>query len=192
MSWPEDDWRYGHPDWTYIVDTGGIGRFVKRAPRKRRRAPRALRFADLQPGAVLVHRGKFTTERHGETIMQVANSNTIQEVKTTACFVVVTDRWFDPCAGQRDPVAGEMAATRYVGPDGAVSSKQRHTLRGLAMQGYSYATPEQAQAVSDFVAERVQLMLLLESKAITLDQARLRATPYRSLLRMLEPVPDRA
>jgi hypothetical protein len=54
-------------------------------------------------------------------------------------YYIVTDLWFDPVAGQDDPIAGEMVAISHINEAGIWRRKQPHTKRGLASQGFHYA-----------------------------------------------------
>lgn len=106
---------------TWITDNSGT-RWVEPIPRKRRKPARALRFADLEVGQQLMRRPKADWYRK---IPQ---------------YYLVTDRWFDPVAGQTDPVAGQMVALCIIKSDGETSGrKSGTTLRGLASQQYEYA-----------------------------------------------------
>lgn len=88
----------------------------------RRKPGRALRFAGVKPG---------------DQLMLKPLENWYRKVPL---YYIVTDRWFDPVAGQIDPVAGEMVGYRQVGEDGEPRSlKSATTLRGLASQQFLYA-----------------------------------------------------
>lgn len=153
---------------------------------RKRRAPGVpRRFHDLQQGAVLIHRAKYRSEKAVPTIRPVANSNVLEETLTATGLAVVSDRWFDPVAGQHDRWAGEMAGLRLLTSRGLGPNKTPHTLRGLAQQGYHPTTPEQQRLASDWLAARVQLMLELDSGRVTLEEARLRAQPWAQLMREL-------
>lgn len=104
---------------TWITDDNGT-RWVELPERKSRKSPRALRFADLKVGDQL-----FWTRYHWPD---------------SAGYYLVTDLWFDPVAGQDDETAGRMVAIVRLGHDGEPRGhKERHTLRGLASQGFQYA-----------------------------------------------------
>jgi hypothetical protein len=186
VSWWEQDPRYGKAGWTLIHPAdGGRPYFVQARPRKRRASPRALRFADVQAGAVLI--GKVGWHEQVKHPLPVANDD-LRRVEHEF-FAVVTDRWFDPCAGEDDRLKGEMVAVKQVNAQGLPGGKRPHTLRGLASQGYRYATPDQARAVHEFVAERAELMEAWKAGRLTEQEVRLRARPYRELMRLLPPRP---
>lgn len=106
---------------TWITDSGGT-RWVEPVPRKRRKPGRALRFANLEVGQQLMRRPK---------------ANWYRKIPQ---YYLVTDRWFDPVAGQTDPVAGQMVALCDIKSNGELSKrKSGTTLRGLASQQYEYA-----------------------------------------------------
>jgi hypothetical protein len=106
---------------TWITDNTGT-RWVEPVPHKRRKSPRAIRFAELKVG---------------DQIKRIWRTNGFREHES---HYVVTDRWFDPVSGQRDAVGGEMVAVRRINERGdVVGRKMRHTLRGLASQGFNYA-----------------------------------------------------
>lgn len=59
---------------------------------------------------------------------------------------VITDKWFDPVAAWDDDKqeeaasAGQMVAVRRVNEDGTLSRmKERHTVRGLPVNGFRIA-----------------------------------------------------
>lgn len=188
MDWWQEDPRYGAKGWTLIWPSdGGRPYFVKVSPRKPRAKPRALRFGELKVGDVLIHRGKIVSERYVPPAegFTPANENRRTEVEHYAGFYVVEHRWFDPCAGHDDRWAGEMAGVCQVNHNGKVARPNPHTLRGLAMQGFHYATSDQAERVRAFIEERAQLIAAYHAGQLTDDEARLRATPYRDLIRGL-------
>jgi len=186
-DWTKDP-RYGHPEWTLIHD-GAASYFVKVQPRKRRRKPRALRFAAVKVGDVLVHRGKSVSAIYPKPPAGVSIANDVEPtVKTTpyASFWIVTHRWFDPCHGWDDPTAGEMVGAMPVNQNGIYHGRPYPwTLRGLAKQGYHYATEEQAGRVTAFIHERRVLIGAVHAGELTREEASLRATPYRELIRDL-------
>lgn len=125
------------------VTTATGTRWVKYAPRKRRKPGRALRFANIAIGAELV------------CVHWHANDQVTPE---TMPRYVVTDLWFDPVAGERDPIAGQMVAIRTLRDGQPIGSKCPHTRRGLAMQGYHYAEDYLARwrATSADVAQQIE------------------------------------
>lgn len=188
MSWWENDPRYGKAGWTLIHPAdGGQPYFHKVVGRKRRAKPRALRFAALKQGDVLIYRGKAVSERYVPPAdgFTPANENRLTEVRLYAGFAFVEHRWFDPCAGHEDRWAGEMAGVCLVNHNGKVASPTPHTLRGLAMQGYHFASPEQADRVRAFIAERAELIAAFAAGELTEHEARLRSMPYRDLVKDL-------
>jgi hypothetical protein len=134
VSWWESDPRYGTPGWTVITDDRGT-RFVYTQPTKVRRKPRALRFAKVAPGDVLIRPRKSISMHYPKPLFPVPNDNERVEVKRSWEFAVVEDRWFDPCAGQADATAGEMVSVRWIWSEGVAGTKLPHTLRGLASNG---------------------------------------------------------
>lgn len=185
MAWPDDDWRYGHPDWTLVTDAMG-SRFVERAQRKRRRAPRALRFEQLKVGAVLLKRTKNRSIHYDPPFMEaIANDNGREEIAIRNEFAIVEDRWFDPCQGQFDRLKGEMASVRPVGPNGAWQTKLAHTLRGLASQGFDHVSDEAADRIRAFVKERAEIIAAWTSGEISTSEAQLRASSYRRMMEEL-------
>ena len=107
---------------TWVTDDAGT-RWVELPQRKRRKSPRAVRFAAIKVGDQLMRRWKT------------------YDGKTTVWYYVVTDLWFDPVAGQRDETAGRMVAIRSIDSRTGEprSHKERHTVRGLALQGFVYS-----------------------------------------------------
>ncbi len=62
------------------------------------------------------------------------------ELSQVTWYYLVTDLWFDPVAGQDNPVAGRMVAIVSIDADGYPHHRKApHTLRGLASQGSRYA-----------------------------------------------------
>lgn len=186
MSWWEKDPRYGRPGWTVVHDDQG-SRFVRVPKRKRRKAPRALRFAEVKVGDVLIHRSKHKVSKAIKRPVPVANDEDDYrlEVSQHAAFWVVEHRWFDPCQGQHDRLKGEMVGVCPVNAMGKGPTAYPHTLRGLAMQGFDYATPEQAARVRAFMEERRKLIAAFEAGEASQDEVRMRSTPYRELVRGL-------
>jgi hypothetical protein len=105
---------------TWIVDQFGR-RWVEPVPRKRRAPGRALRFAELKVGDQIMAPTRWATQN-------------------SVIYYIVTDLWFDPVCGQLDETSGLMVAIRRLGQDGEpCARKERHTLRGLAQNGYHYS-----------------------------------------------------
>lgn len=106
---------------TWITNESGT-RWVDVPQRKRRKPPRNLRFADIAVGRQLVQRPSKNLYRG------------------FPLYYVVTDIWFDPVAGQTDPVKGEMIGLAQVKEDGSISGRKiGYPVRGLAPQGFHYA-----------------------------------------------------
>lgn len=112
---------------------------------KRRRAPRALRFAEVKVGDILIQRDKLRgyIERGEPTAMPTANCNNRMEPMHATCWAIVTDLWLDPVLAERDETRGRMVGLRYFQNGQAVGSKWSTTLRGLASQQWNYATQEE-------------------------------------------------
>lgn len=186
MSDPTKDPRYGQPGWTLIYPlNGGTPYFVKQGPRKQRASPRALRFANLRVGDVLMRKVHWTETRAapGQTIMPVANSNHIEEIKTAQGFAICEHRWTDPVRGEHDPVAGQLVAVRWITARGLAPSLTPHTIRGLASQGYHPMTDDQARHVLDWLAQRDAINARHEAGEITVAEARMIYRPWAMLLR---------
>lgn len=186
-SWWESDPRYGQKGWT--LNNPGNGRqpyFVKAPARKRRAPARALRFGTLEAGAVLIQRGVAKWDEHVDHPFPVANEDLRRVEKRWLGLAIVTDRWFDPVAGEDDPLKGQMAGLRRVNQYGLSGGKTAHTLRGLASQGYRYATPEQARLVSEFVAVMTVLVMDWKEGRASDAEARLRWPSFARLMASLE------
>lgn len=172
---------------TLIHDQNG-SRWVRQQPRKRRASPKAIRFAELKAGDVLIHRAKWKMEKGVAAPEGVTRANDNSEtVEGTAIgFAICEDRWFDPVAGQKNIWAGEMASVRRIDYRGRGNDKTGHTLRGLAQQGYHLATPEQAAKLIAFADERDRLTAAWKAGELTTEEGRLQATPFRQLLRDID------
>jgi hypothetical protein len=107
-----------------LIHDGNGTRWVEIPLRKRRKSPRALRFAEIAVGDQLMRTWPGFLD-HGISVW----------------YYVVTDLWFDPVAGQSDDTAGRMVAIRRLDPRTGEPShrKEPHTIRGLASQGFRYA-----------------------------------------------------
>lgn len=120
----------GH--WCRITDNSGT-RDVWVEDRKRRSfnpAKDGRRFKDVKIGDQLAH---VTPTRFSLT----SPSKRLIIDPSIVTYVVVTDRWFDPVAGQHNASKGDMVAVQRLGRDGKPEgSKRAHTVRGLASQGY--------------------------------------------------------
>ena len=122
---------------TWIVDNNGT-RWVDTPPRKTRKPARALRFANIKVGDQIM-----VTRESKKSILDPNSANEqyirVPYMKGTE-YCIVTDLWFDPVAGQRDPISGEMVGIARINPDGTIcDSKYPHTKRGLASNRYKYA-----------------------------------------------------
>lgn len=172
---------------TWIRDGNGT-RWVDPVPRKRRKPARALRFANLQEGDVLLHRTKWHTEVHEPPIladMKLANDNRRTETKTAVGFALCVYRWFDPVEGYNDPTAGQMVGVRGISYRGAEAGVRRHTLRGLASQGYHPVDAATSDAVLRWMADCDTLAARHTSGEVTLEEARAAFKPWRILMREL-------
>lgn len=120
---------------TWITDGGGT-RWVEIPTRKRRRSPRALRFADIKVGDQLMKVWRQTGWRGGKDDMK----GPPVDLSRCVWYYAVTDLWFDPVRGQENRVAGEMVGIVRINQDGTYAlRKEPHTKRGLASQGFHYA-----------------------------------------------------
>ncbi len=106
---------------TWIVDHGGTRWVDVTSTKKKRKSPRALKFAALKVG---------------DQIMQKPRPGFHRGIPA---YYVVTDIWFDPVAGQDDETAGRMVGFAQVKADGTLWRKRSTTIRGLASQQYDYA-----------------------------------------------------
>lgn len=104
---------------TWITDDTGR-RWVEPTPRKTRKPAQPRRFANLKVGDQIMQKGKrFDTGRPYKV------------------YYLVTDIWFDPVRGQRDPVAGTMVGFCQINQDGTPwKRKSSMPIRGLAPQGF--------------------------------------------------------
>ena len=168
---------------TWITDGWGT-RWVPMQPRKRRKPGRALRFAELKAGDILIHRSKSKVIHNPRKSNAVfANDDYREVIEHHLGFAVAEDRWFDPVAGQDDEVAGQMVGVRPFHQFGPGNHKRTHTLRGLAQNGYHPTTPEQAQIISKFFAERAQIVADWDADKITDAEAKMRAPKWSKMLR---------
>lgn len=111
-----------------------------RKARKRTKAARALRFANIQVGDQLMRREVSRWSTYAKDPNAANDPAIIQHEKDSGySYAVVTDLWFDPVKGETDPISGQMVAIRWLRQGKEVGSKQPHTRRGLAMQGYHFA-----------------------------------------------------
>ena len=107
-------------DVTWITDDTG-SRWVVSPPRKKRKSPRALKFADIKVG---------------DQIMLKPNNAWYRKIPL---YYVVTDIWFDPVAGQNDQLKGQMIGYAQISSDGSLTKKSSTPIRGLASQQFDYA-----------------------------------------------------
>lgn len=179
------------PPLCVVTDATG-SRLVEQRPRKRRKPARPLRFADLRPGAILIHHHKARSVVYPKHPAGLLIANDAEKLVERQLYgvAVVEDRWFDPCAGQDDPIAGEMASVRAITAGGPVGSKWPHTLRGLASNGYHYATPEQAELVRAYLTGREDVVARWRGGELTEEEARLRHPSWSALLRAMGIVSD--
>lgn len=115
-----------------LIHDGNGTRWVEIPPRKRRKSPRALRFAEIAVG---------------DQLMRTWPGFLDQGI--SVWYYVVTDLWFDPVAGQSDETAGRMVAIQRLDPRTGEPNyrKEPHTIRGLASQGFRYADLDYAAHV---------------------------------------------
>lgn len=120
---------------TWITDNRGT-RWVETTPRKRRKPPRAIRFANIQVGEQLMKVWKSKGWRGGKDNPSAPPVDLSQSTE----YYIVTDLWFDPVAGQDDPLKGAMVGIARIQPNGSIAKrKEPHTKRGLASQQFHYA-----------------------------------------------------
>lgn len=167
---------------TWITDNGGT-RWVPTLPRKRRKPGRALRFENLEPGDILIHRQKWKSWHGVKHEIPVANDDAKIEQGMVIGFALCEHRWFDPVAGERDPVAGEMAGIRLISSYGRSSHLRPHTLRGLAQNGYRAASDAQSAAIRAWLAQYEELTQKCLSGAATHSEGRMRLKSWATMLR---------
>ncbi len=169
---------------TWVTDGSGT-RWIESIPRKRRKAGRALRFADLAPGDVLIHRVKWKREvhDHGGRDIRTANDNSRTEEGLIIGFAFCEHRWFDPVRGKSDETSGMMAAIRPVTGRGRGVLLYAHTLRGLAQNGYWPATSEQSSTFRAWLAQRETVQARYDLGELTVDEARAQYQPWIMMLR---------
>lgn len=188
-----EDPRYGQKGWTLIYPAnGGRPYFVKVMPRKQRASPRALRFANLRVGDMLLRKVKWT-EIHGFKPepkaallhQSTANDNRIEEIREATGFAICEHRWFDPVKGEVDPVAGQLVAVRWITNHGLSRSLVPHTIRGLASQGYHQLADDQARLVLEWLAQRDDLVRRHDAGELTQAEVRAAYRGWPMLLRDL-------
>lgn len=132
---------------TIIYEDGKAPYKVIYEDRKRRKPARALKFGDVKVGDQLVRVCNF---------VQIDNLYDRRQ----KIYYLVTDRWFDPVAGQDDEVAGQMVGLRQIGPDGELrGGKLATTVRGLASQQYQYVG-------FDMIAQQKAAVAALKSREV--------------------------
>lgn len=169
---------------TWVTDHTGT-RWVEPVPRKRRKASRAVRFADLAPGDVLIHRSKWKHEIYDRTTrdLSIANDNARTEQGQVIGFAFCEHRWFDPVRGERDDTAGQMAAVRAITGSGRGPSLYPHTLRGLAQNGYWPATSDQSATIRTWLAQREAIIARYDAGELSVEEARAGYKPWVMMLR---------
>lgn len=122
---------------TWITDENGR-RWVPHVPRKARKPAQPRRFANLKVGDQIMQKGTgFINGRPYKV------------------YYVVTDIWFDPVRGQRDPVAGTMVGYCVLKEDGTPwQRKLSMPIRGLASQRFFPADIDYI----DMAAKRAEAM----------------------------------
>lgn len=182
---PTSDPRYGQDGWTLIRPGNGPAYFVRSRKTKPRAKPRALRFADVAEGDVLIHRAKFKIREQTAGRHLAANDDWRDVTREVLGFAIVEHVWFDPVAGEDDPVAGQFVAVRGITAHGLAPSLSKHTRRGLASQGF-YPLPElEGRAVADWVAARESLIARHDAGELSAAEVRAAHTPWRVLMRKL-------
>lgn len=169
---------------TLITDGNGT-RWVNVPPRKRRKPARALRFAKIAVGDVLLHRARYRSTRYPSGPVPTANDNPLETVHETHGFAIVEHLWTDPVRGEKDPVAGQMVGLRPLTQHGRAGSLTGMPIRGLASQGYHPLSAAHSALVLAFVLDREELVRRFTEGSITAAEARAQAQPWRALLRDL-------
>lgn len=134
------DCRAGHPPlMTRVYMPDGSVRDVH-YPRREKRKRGAGRFSEVKVGDQLMQR---VISRWGtyEKNPDAANDPAmVEHVKDCGfAYAIVTDLWFDPVKGETDPISGQMVAIRHLRQGREFGSKNPHTIRGLASNGWQYA-----------------------------------------------------
>jgi hypothetical protein len=115
---------------TWIIDGNGR-RWVEPEPKKKRKSPRALRFAEIKVGDQLMQTSSVDVWK--------ADGEKMPYSRSTRWFIV-TDIWFDPVRGQNDSVAGQMVGIAQINGKGDVHPhKSAYPVRGLASNCFHYA-----------------------------------------------------
>lgn len=104
---------------TLIHYTDGTPSFVQRSPVVEAKIQTVKRrFDGIKPG------DQLEQSRYGKS------------------YWIVTDTWFDPVKGQNNPQQGDMVAIQQINHNtgNPRPSKTAHTIRGLASNGYTWAS----------------------------------------------------
>jgi hypothetical protein len=105
---------------TIIHDGTNPPRWVEIPLPKRRKSPRALRFANLAVGDQLMKGWTSKGWRGGVDDMK----KPAIELSKNVWYYLVTDLWFDPVAGQDNDVAGRMVAIVHIDDCGFPHSRK--------------------------------------------------------------------
>jgi len=120
---------------TWVTDGSGPC-WVEIPKKKPRKSPRAVRFAEIKVGDQIMRVWTSKGWRGGKDDFK----GPAVELSQTTWYYIVTDIWFDPVAGQRNPLAGKMIAISHIIENGEpYAHKEAHTVRGLASEGFKYA-----------------------------------------------------
>lgn len=139
------------------------------APRKRRRKPKPLRFAQVKVGDILIHKRKTLNAFARPRPVPIANDDPVEVEYVAAIatsFAIVTDLWWDPVYGQAEESAGQMVGCQYwVG--GGIGSKWSHNRLGLARAGWDYATPDQIADAEGMIRREERLRQALRAGEVS-------------------------
>jgi len=123
---------------TWITDDTGRRWVDVTKVKKLRNAPRPLKFGNVKVGDQLMKKPREEWYRK------------------IPIYYVVTDRWFDPVEGQRDPIKGEMVGYAQIKEDGSHSTKSATTVRGLASQQFDFADVDYIALATTRAAEHAK------------------------------------
>lgn len=131
--------RAGRPSMTRVHMPDGSVREVH-YPRREKRKRGAGWFAEVKVGDQLMQRVISRWSTYGKDANAANDPAATEHVKDCGlAYAIVTDLWFDPVKGEEDPISGQMVAIRHLRQGRELGSKNPHTIRGLASNGWQYA-----------------------------------------------------
>lgn len=125
---------------TWIIDESGRRWVDPPPPRVKRKRGRG-RFSEIKVGDQIMQRIISRWDTYGKPPPGVANdpAPVRHEKDHGYAYAIVTDIWFDPVAGQSDPLKGEMIGIQPLRQGIPIGDKRAHTIRGLASNKWEYA-----------------------------------------------------